>query len=132
MPGTPDEVQVITEDLDPPGRRFWVEDDMLPIQDGKPYPHYTVHEFAKVFLGKGPEWVRWRHRPTADNPDGKFILDGVPLVIKRTDSDNRYYTLADVERMGHALAQQGEIDGSQLLMMLMLVKWEARLYGVIE
>ena len=81
----------------------------------------------------------------AKHPDGFFILDGKPLEFKRVvmDSENpkaadpnavtaRYYTLADVERMGHALLQQEVITEDRLASIILAVRSCAYLYGIAE
>ncbi len=94
-----------------------------------PVPAYTVAEAAKMFFAKSPDWIRWLAKKTDKHPDGFFVLDGVPLVEHRTDQNFRYYTLADIERMAHALAQNGAIDGGTLTAVISLVKASCRLYG---
>jgi DNA-binding transcriptional MerR regulator len=59
------------------------------------------------------------------------VLNGLLLEPKRTEKGNRYYTLADIERMAHALVQNNAIDGDQLNVVIQLVLLEARLYHVI-
>ena len=74
------------------------------------------------------------------HPNGFFILDGKELIFKRlkTESEDpnkptaRYYTLADIERMGHALAQQEIIDGVRLCHLIVMVRSCARMYGISD
>ncbi len=127
----------------PDNRRFWLYDEDFLVDDrGLHKPRFTVQEVSKVFFGKGPDWLRWRSRANADprHPDGYFVLDGKPLEIKRMPAREgrqnepitaRYYTLADIERMAHALAQQGAIDGGQLGNIVLMVKACARIYGIL-
>lgn len=132
----------------PEGRRFWLDDDMFDKADrnGNPIPSFKVKEVSTMFFGKSPDWLRWRMRPNdkrtkdkvtgevtvtkGDHPDGFFILDGEPLVFKRTGPGARYFTLADIERMAHALAQDGAIDGRTLTLVTRMVVTCARLHGV--
>jgi hypothetical protein len=130
----------------PRGERFWTYDSMFkPDKNGRLYPHFSVQEVAKFFFGNGPDWLRWRMRPDDKKikdeqgnvtiikgkyPDGYFILDGKPMEHKRTEAGARYFTLADIERMAHALAQGGHIDGAQLSNIVVLVKTCAKVYGV--
>ena len=135
---------VIRDDLNPPDRDFWVYDDMcIKDKSGIPVPNYSVQDAAKVFFARSADWLRWRGRPVHPHkedqpctsrchPDGYFVLDGVKIEEKRTEAGARVYTLADIERMAHALAQKEALDGRALTNVIMIVKWQARLYGVIE
>lgn len=114
-------------------REFFLWDNMFTrTEDGLPLPNYTVQETAKVFFGKGSDWLRWRYRPATHFPDGYFVLDGVVLRPKRTESGNRYYTLADIERMAHALVENNAIDGEHLLIIIHMLLLQARLHRVIR
>jgi hypothetical protein len=118
-------------------------------------PRFSVSEASKFFFGNGPDWLRWRMRPDdhkTRGPDGKFlrnddgsfvmvpgnfpegffVLDGIPIQPKRSEAGARYFTLADIERMATALAQNGFMDGTQLTNVMVLVKTCARIYGYIE
>jgi hypothetical protein len=139
---------ISTHDLLPPGRRFWLDDSMFAFDEKTQMiiPHFSVQETAKVFFGKGPDWLRWRMRPDKPNdvgnqrfPEGYFLLDGEPMDFKRKptsrrgrsdDNTARYFTLADIERMAHALTQVGAMDGVRLANIVMMVRTCARLYGV--
>jgi hypothetical protein len=115
------------------GRVFFLWDSMFTrTEDGLPLPNYTVQETAKVFFGRGPDWLRWRYRPANNYPKGYFVLGETILEPKRTEKGNRYYTLADIERMAHALVQNNAIDGEQLSIILQLVLLQARLHRVIK
>lgn len=129
--------------LDPAtGLRFYLWDDMFQMSpQNQPYPNFSVQETAKTFFGRGPDWLRWRYREARDYPHGYFVLnganaDGEPVQVvlepKRNENDIRYYTLADIERMAHALAQNHAIDGAMLANILEIVLLVARLYEVFE
>lgn len=132
-----DPLVIADPELLPSGRRFWTDDSMFELdKDGRPKPSFAVQEVAKVFFGRGPDWLRWRYRRVERDgevilPYGYFVLDGVPLETKKTPAGARYYSLADIERMAHALAQTGGIDGAQLANTVLLVKTIARIYGVL-
>jgi hypothetical protein len=134
---TPDQIQSfgVTPQKDPKlGASFFLWDNMFPTSgSGLPRPIYTVQETAKLFFGKSPDWLRWRYRPAKSSqyPNGYFVLNGVQLEPKRTEKDNRYYTLADIERMAHALVENHAIDPEHLWVVLQLVLLQARLYHVI-
>lgn len=123
----------IVPKMDPEsGRSFYLWDDMFPMSEtGRPIPNFGTQETSKIFFAKGPDWLRWRYHPAADFPDGYFVLDGTILEPKRSNSDQRYYSLADIERMAHALAQNGAIDGERLMSIISLTLLSAHLYEVI-
>jgi hypothetical protein len=121
------------ETVSPDGRDFWTEESMFALdRTGMPVPRFTVSEAAKMFFGNSTHWLRWRLKsdPAAGHPDGYFILDGKAMTFRRTESGARYFTLADIERMGHALAQQRLIPGSKLRDIILAVKAVARLHDV--
>lgn len=114
------------------GLSFFLWDNMFPIAgSGMPRPSYTVQETAKLFFGKGSDWLRWRYREAPHYPQGYFVLNGVSLEPKRTEKGNRYYTLADIERMAYALVENHAIDPEHLSVVIQLVLLEARLYHII-
>lgn len=96
-----------------------------------PHPTYTVAEASKFFFAQRADWLRWRLKKSDENPDGFFMLDGVPLADHRTDAGFRYYTLADIEHMAHALCQNGGIDGARLQQISVLIRTQCRMYGYI-
>jgi hypothetical protein len=115
------------------GRWFFLWDNMFrPAPSGLPHPNFSVQEAAKTFFGRSSDWLRWRYREGRDLPDGYFVLDGVILEPKRNPKGQRYYTLADIERMAHALVQNGAIDGQVLANILEIVLQVARLYEVFS
>jgi hypothetical protein len=89
-------------------------------------PMFTVSEVAKVFFARSPHWIRWRERKDY------FVLDGERVGGQRTDEGARRYNLADIEKMAHALAEKGAINGAQLTNALLLVQTEARVWGYIQ
>lgn len=88
-------------------------------------PVFTVSEVAKFFFARSSHWIRWRER------QGHFTLDGVDVGGHRTEGGARRYTLSDIEKMSHALAQARVINGSQLTNTLLLLQAEGRLYGYL-
>ena len=129
------------EAITAPGRRFWLDNSMFPVsarinksgdeETVLPMPAFSVKEVAMIFFGRGADWLRWCEKPTPDRPAGAFVLDGEVLEASRTDAGFRYYTLADVERMAHALAQNGTIDGEKLIHVIVMVKHCAQINGVV-
>lgn len=141
-PETSEPLVVVDVDLlTPPDRRFWLDPETIPDT-----PTFKVKEVAQIFFGKSVDWLRWRMRPDdkrvtdprtgktkvipGEHPEGFFVLDGVPLEFGRTASNSRYFTLADIERMVHALLQQGSIDGRTANLSMRMVVTCARLHGI--
>lgn len=118
----------------------WFQEKHIPQVDGTtkvvlPTPNFTVAEVSKVFFAEDPDWLRWRIKKTEQNPHGFFILDGEPLPERRVQNGSkygfRYYTLADIEKMAHALAQNGAISGARLTHIIGIIKNMLKLYGHI-
>lgn len=118
----------------------WFQEKHIPQVDGTvkvvlPKPNFTVSEVSKVFFAEDPDWLRWRLKKTAESPHGFFVLDGKPIPEHRIDNGSkygfRYYTLADIEKMAHALAQNGAISGARLLHIMGIVKNMLKLYGFV-
>lgn len=121
-------------EVTPPGRRFWLNDDDMPRnRKNQIKPTFRISEVARFFFARSADWMRWLDGlADAESPYGVFTLDGKPLQAKRTDSGSRTYTLADIERMAHALLEHGRIDGRQFIATIALVKWQAYNYGVLK
>lgn len=114
------EQQVVVTDSRLPTDKFILEDIDVTRE-----PVFTVSEVAKVFFARSPHWIRWRERK------GFFVLDGEDVSGQRTTEGARRYNLADVEKMAHALAAKGAINGAQLTNALLLVQTEAKLWGYL-
>jgi hypothetical protein len=136
-----------TGDGAPP--RFYLHDEMFPVEvvrrvtkneDGTKNestwewvtPNYSPAEVAKFFFALSAYWLRWRYHPSRSDkfPDGYVVLDGKKLEEKRTPHGSRYYTLPDVERLAHALAENGVLDGERLVLIVQIIRKEAQLHGV--
>lgn len=156
QPGTPEPLVVASPELIlPEGQRFITDPSMFPVdKSNRPVPRYSVQEAAKFFFASGPDWLRWRMRPDdkkakdeqgnpildehgnhvmveGEHPHGYFVLDGEPIEFARTSAGARYFTLYDIERMAHALAQGGQIDGAKLTQITRIVKTTAQMYGIV-
>jgi hypothetical protein len=120
------------QDIPPVGR--FILDDSMFVRDektGMELPHFNIQSVAMVFFGHKAEWLRWLYRPKGEKyPYGRLVLDGEPLIPKRNQHQARYYTLADVERMAHALTQCGVLNGLQLLDTIMVIRHVSLLYGI--
>lgn len=131
--GIPEGVGSFIVEVTPPGRRFWLEDkDMPRNRKNAIKPTFRISEVGRFFFARSADWMRWLDGlATVDEPHGVFTLDGKPLQIKRTASGSRVYTLADIERLAHALLEHDKIDGRQFAATIALVKWSAFNYGVL-
>jgi hypothetical protein len=118
-----------------------VKVDGKPTVEERPIPYFSVQDVAKFFFGRTADWLRWRYQSDektdkktgkvtpARHPDGFFVLDGVPLKPKTSVHGYRYYTLADVERMAHALARNEAIDGDELNDVMTIIKANAKIWS---
>jgi hypothetical protein len=91
-----------------------------PIKPGSTVrPTFTVTEVAKFFFARSSAWLR--------NNERKATLDDVPLTeyLGRGVGERREYTLYDIERVAHGLAQCGLISGERLRLALRLLQLEA-------
>jgi hypothetical protein len=130
---------------------------MLEGVDTTEHPLFTVSEMASFFFARSAHWVRWLekchfhsskggqrttctvapidHTPkmrAAHQHTWRFLYEGELLSAQRTASHSRKYDLALVEKITHALALNGTIDGRQLHQALLLVKVLAEMYGYID
>jgi hypothetical protein len=116
----------------PDGQRFYLDDSMFSVdRRGRSLPYFTIAEAAKMFFGQTVEWMRWRIR------EGYFMLDldgkRVAVGDKRDEITGfRYFTLADIEKMAHALGQvTGGFNGQQVSRTVLLAKTCAEVYGYL-
>lgn len=141
MPKKPAEPEIITSAdlLHPRGQNYWLNDEMFGTDEttGLLSPGFSVQEVANCFFGVKPDWLRWRMRwdraAEAKGNQPLIALDGKPLEFKRRNPEDpksgRYYTLADIERLAHALARAGYISGTDLAHVVLMVRTCARLHG---
>lgn len=108
----------------------WAEDKgFLALDSKKGCPH--SRQVRRKVVGSGgvvsmPLVKEWLY------VDGVCPLcGGVAVGDRRTDAGSRVYTLADVEKMAHALADHDAIDVNQLKRALTLVTEEATLWGYL-
>jgi hypothetical protein len=115
-------------DIRPPyGRDHWLTDDMMPTNKNKVVkPRLSVSVVGEVFFGHSGDWLRRMHKI------GDVRLDGEPFEPKRTEVGDRYYTLADVERLAEALLQSDKIDGMQYIAAIHVLRWVAFQYGILS
>jgi hypothetical protein len=116
----------------PPDRRFWITGDMLAFtRTGSPRPWFNTHTVATVFLGYSAAWLRQRMRASDDYPLSMLVLDGQPVSIHRSKSDDRQFSLAAIERSAHALYEAGQLTDDRFAAAVMMVLWCARQYGIL-
>lgn len=78
-------------------------------------PTFTVTEVAKVFFNRTPHWVRWIEREGwLKTPDGESLVP--------REGGLRAFTLPSIEKIAYNLADNGRIDGGQLLVALRVVR----------
>jgi hypothetical protein len=111
---------------------FPVCDDPESTAYGLPLPWFRIEDLAKFFFVKTKDWIRWLHRDAPGYPKGHFLLDGVPIVPKRTRAGYRAFSLPDIERMAYALHQDGRLADEDLGQILALIRQVAVRYKVLE
>lgn len=118
--------------LSPPdGRRFWIT-ALRHDEEGVPRPTFSTSVVATAFFGRSSAWLRVRMRPSPEHPHGELVLDGKPLDIRRSDADDRQFSLQDIEMSAHALHQNGAIDVKRLSAVLAMTAACAVAYGMME
>jgi hypothetical protein len=119
-------IEISFSRLDPDHMIFEGIDTSVP-PPGSPLtaaPQYTVSEVAKFFFARSGHWIRWAEKK------GKIQLNGKKQsTVHRTKGGARYYTLEDVEKLAHALAESNAITIDQLRHALLVLSDEALLYG---
>lgn len=125
---------------------WMLEESMIPTdKKDMPFPMYRTRQVAEIFFGRKSSWFYFTmepHKFAGRDEDGKEIrkrtgdtwlrLDGEPLGIRRDKLNQRYYSLADVERIVHALAQNRRIDGATMQRALLIVKTIAQQHGILS
>jgi DNA-binding transcriptional ArsR family regulator len=80
-------------------------------------PRFSVGEVSKTFFARSSQWLRDQEN------EGYLVVEGVGMVIPRREGKYaRYYTLADIEMVAHALAYHRRISGSKLRSILLALK----------
>lgn len=108
--------------LSPPGQRFWTTPEMV---DAKGRPTFPIGVVAEVFFARSVHWARLMQTK------GWMVLDDEPLDIPKTEAGAKAFRLYDIERMAHALADNGAIDGQQLSRTVLLVKTVGQNWGFL-
>jgi hypothetical protein len=91
-------------------------------------PEFSVGEVAKYFFARSPSWMR-----THEAKEHFIIPDEPGFEPRRRVSRNaRFFYLEDIERIAHALAYNNVITGARLRTILMLLKAEAQVWGILS
>ncbi len=88
-------------------------------------PVFTITTAATVFFARSSYWLRDQEK--AD----RFILDGVLVGDRRSDSGYRNFTLGDIERMIYALGEADVLTGADMRNSLTAVKAIALVHRLI-
>lgn len=121
--------EFVKDIMPPDGRRFWVTDEMAAgsmTRTGEIKPKFSIGQVSKLFFARSSDWIRY-----LDRDEAGFNLDGNPLIPSRSDAGSRYYTLADVEKMAHALLQNGRLDLLHFAATIQIIRAMAFLYRII-
>lgn len=116
--------------MPPRGRRFWVTDEMVTkshTRTGQIKPTFSISAVSRVFFAKSSDWIRYMDTREEEG----FFLDGLQLTPTRSEAGSRIYTLADAEKMAHALLQNGRIDLMHFAATIQIIKSMAYLYRIL-
>lgn len=140
-----DTMTALPEGLAPADRLFWVMPDMILLdKDARPKITFTVNEVAKFFFARSGSWLRLKMHVDKDHPETWFTLGGErmefnrqasygkPAEAREGDLSARFFMLSDIEPMAYSLFAFGAIDEDRLITIIQLVRWEARLHGLLE
>lgn len=109
---------------------------MLEGVDTSGGPTFSIGEVTKM-LGQKTHWLRWREKRLAT---GEGIQVGTRREIEIEDEGGepdphlvgaRQYTLSDMEKLAHLLAERGHIDGATAGNLLSIVYFIARNVGYL-
>lgn len=121
--------QVVLTEARLPTDRFILE-GITPLND-KGQPLFSVSEVSKTFFGRSPHWIRWLEGEGAFMLDGEKVGDRRKPGGKKNEVGARVYNLSDIEKMAHALASKGHINGAQLANALVIIQAIARIWGFV-
>jgi hypothetical protein len=83
---------------------------------------FNLGEVTRFFFGKSTSWLRNIEK------EGGLIFEGRVMFLRRDEHNVRVASLADIERIAHALCQTHRITPDDLLVTLRLVKAQAQLH----
>lgn len=136
MPTTLDAIedwQEMAGILPPDGRRFWITEDMITRDEhGAPDPWYSTNTVASLFFGRSAAWLRVRMRQDDEWPQSQLVLDGQPIEIYRSTSQDRQFSLLNIERAAHALLANGSLDRYRFACTIQMVIWAARQRRILK
>lgn len=91
----------------------------------KPLREYHTKQVSTFFFQKSAGWLRWRDR------EGQTTSEHFNCNPQRDANGTRIYSLADIEILAHAFAEQSIIDAQHMEITLHLIRLIAIGYGVI-
>jgi len=121
-----DRILIVKESImTPDNRPYWITDELVSVSPNN--FSFLTATVAEVFFGVPANrlrWWLWKEREK-----GGLTLDGKPFNLRRS-SNYRVFNIGDVEKLAHALAQAGHIDGDRLSKIILMVKTHAQLAGM--
>jgi hypothetical protein len=122
-----DHIVVVNQSImTPDNRPYWITPEIVSVAENNFV--FATGTVAEAFFGVPVTTLRWWL--WKENLKGGLKLDGSPFAIRQINK-NRVFTIGDIERLGHALAQAGHIDGDRLGKIVLMVKTHAQLAGML-
>jgi hypothetical protein len=90
-------------------------------------PYWSSQSVSMIFFARrGRKWLKDHFEA------GHVLLDGEPVEVPRSrNTDFRLWRLVDVERVAHALAQNGYLPTDQLVRVLQIIRYIAESWAFI-
>lgn len=91
-------------------------------------PAFSVGEVAKFYFARSPSWLR------DHESKGNLVIAGEPEFTprRRVSRNARFFYLEDIERVAHALTYNNVITGARLRTVLVLLRAEAQIWGILS
>lgn len=106
-------ITLTTSVAPPDGRKYWLEESMLRHgRQNQVVPTFTIASASEVFFGRSPDWLRGICQK-AEKGEDVLMLDEKVFTPPRADNGSRTFSLVDIERLAHALAENRKIDGDR-------------------
>lgn len=121
-----DRIIIVNEAIQTPDNRpYWIIPDVLRGIENP--PEFSTGGVSKIFFATHP--ATFRYWLWKEESKGGPILDGSRIEIEQRDG-YRVYSIEDVEKLAHAFARAGYIDGDRLGKIVLMVKTCAQMYGI--